>query len=193
MPLCKLGTVKRQAGGSNVPTVHGKWVAEPGSTMERCCVWHPSPGTSTEQGAQHILGLWMALVARSLRKCLEQLQRGNAGGRRGKPAGKPRTESTRTLSWEKGRQGMHQNPETWCPHQKSSTGSTKGKHWAHMDSSSIQNEKPPFTQRRVALLGDHTHKKNPVITSLRNSLAPLIVLHPRPHFPCSTAPQLQRG
>lgn len=39
----------------------------------------------------------MALVARSLRKCLEQLQRGNAGGRRGKPAGKPRTESTRTL------------------------------------------------------------------------------------------------
>lgn len=55
MPLCKLGTVKRQAGGTNTPTVHGKWVTELGRTMERCRVWRPSPGVLTEHGAQHIL------------------------------------------------------------------------------------------------------------------------------------------
>lgn len=54
MSLCKLGTVKRQAGGSNMPTVHGGWVAEPGSTMERCYDWHPCPGVPTEQwGTAH--------------------------------------------------------------------------------------------------------------------------------------------
>lgn len=191
MPLCKLGTVKRQAGGSNVPTVHGKWVAEPGSTMERCCVWHPSPGTSTEQGAQHILGLWMALVARSLRKCLEQLQRGNAGGRRGKPAGKPRTESTRTLCH--GRREGRECTKTLkhgVPIRRVAPRASTGLTWTH----------GPFRMRNLLSHKDEWHswvithtKKKPVITSLRNSLAPLIVLHPRPHFPCSTAPQLQRG
>lgn len=57
MTVCKLGTVKRQAGGSNTPTIYGKWVVEPGSTMERCHDWHPSPGVLTEQGAQHIFVL----------------------------------------------------------------------------------------------------------------------------------------
>lgn len=102
-PLCKLGTVKRQAGGSNMPTIHGKWIAEPGSTMERCHDWHTVLVCWQNRGPAHLV-LWMAHVATSLRKCLEQLQPGSAGGKWGKPAAKPRAESTRPL-WHRRREG----------------------------------------------------------------------------------------
>lgn len=96
--------------------------------------------------------LWNVLVATKFRKCPVQLQpEAVLRSRWGKPAAKPRTESTEPF-WHGRRiprpsQGTHQSPEAQCPHQKCSMGSTEDKYWAYADSWSIQNEKSPFTQR----------------------------------------------
>lgn len=153
-------------------------------------------------GGPEYSGFLNVLVATKFRKYLEQLQPETVlGGRWRKPAAKPKTESMGPL-WHGIRiprpcQGTPQSPEAQHPHQKCSTGSTKGKHRARTADQSIQKGKSPFSEMNS--IPGKSHKK-PISSyhqpekfpgSHKSRPDPLIVLQPGPCFPPSAALQLQ--
>lgn len=106
----------------------------------------------------------MALVAKSLRKCLEQLQPGSAGGRWGKPAGKPRTESTRTL-WHGRREGRECTKTL-----KHGVSIRRVAQAAPMASTGLTRTHGPFRMRNLLSHKDEWHSW--VITHTKNLLLP---------------------